>query len=298
MAHNYLRFEENDSDEYGDTTNQILKFSQDNSSIEKYQKYDANIHTLTSSYKAEGSQHDSSSQKYKMNKDKYDDRYNYEQHHNDDNDNENLNSDNIREKDSIYGIFEGGFNNEKYFNYKKPLKSSMRDASGERINYSKNNKTVSFKEQMSRNQSAQNISLGKNNTSNVDDQNALFAKQSATVLYNQMDSQVSLSPFERSMANYKATKQRILDAEFNRINDRKQELKKMKEEREQRNSEIRSFLNSQNISTMKTTQFVDQSQLNEKPNAMSMFNPVKKSPEILNLDVKEFDESKCIALVI
>lgn len=44
-----------------------------------------------------------------------------------------MNSDNIKDKDSIYGIFEGTLNNEKYQFFKRPLKSSLRDASAERI---------------------------------------------------------------------------------------------------------------------------------------------------------------------
>ena len=57
-------------------------------------------------------------------------------------DTENQNYNNIRDKDSIYSIFEG--NNEKYKNLSKiPLKSSLRDASNERSS-SQQQKTVSF----------------------------------------------------------------------------------------------------------------------------------------------------------
>lgn len=94
--------------------------------------------------------------------------------------------------------------------------------------------------------------------SQVYDKERLFYEEQNTIEAMNKDSTISLSPFERSMANYKATKEKLLEAEMKRLNERKLGLTKMKQERELRNSKIKSFISSQNLSS---------SQLNNQKNS-------------------------------
>ena len=102
------------------------------------------------------------------------------------------------------------------------------------------------------------------------------------------DSTISLSPFERSMANYKATKEKLLEAEMRKLNERKNDLTKMKQEREMRNSKIKSLISSQNLSS---------SQLNNYKNISSqnMFdfeNAITEENKTSLIDQSELESSK------
>ena len=120
----------------------------------------------------------------------------------------------------------------------------------------------------------------------------LFNNRNQTLQYAQDSSKVSLSPFERSIANYKATKQQLIDGEFKRITERKQELLKMKKEREMRNSGIINFLSSQgaNLSNLGHTQITDMNGQNSI--VQNEESKLQKSPEYLNPGIKDVDDSK------
>lgn len=118
-----------------------------------------------------------------------------------------------RDRDNIYSIFE---NNDGRNGSKGPLKSSMRDISGER-NSSQQHKTVSFQESQSRNAVNTNI-LQMLNTQGVERENR-FSVDSDRDHPKGMD--ISLSPFERSIANFKATKQKLIDADIKAVTERK-----------------------------------------------------------------------------
>lgn len=55
MAHNYLKFEDNDSEEFQDSSHPNIKISHDHSSIEQFHNFNLHMGTLTGSYKNSGS---------------------------------------------------------------------------------------------------------------------------------------------------------------------------------------------------------------------------------------------------
>ena len=54
------------------------------------------------------------------------------------------------------------------------------------------------------------------------------------------------SPYERTMENYKVTKQMLIEIDRKNLQQNKEKLEKMKKERELRNSQIKMFMESQN----------------------------------------------------
>lgn len=94
------------------------------------------------------------------------------------------------------------------------------------------------------------------------DKDKLLYDEQNTIEALHKDSTISLSPFERSMANYKATKEKLLEAEMKRLNERKLGLTKMKQERELRNSKIKSFISSQNLSSSQLNNYKNSSSQN------------------------------------
>ena len=58
------------------------------------------------------------------------------------------------------------------------------------------------------------MSIGGHHTPDIEDKEQLIKNTNMTVQYHAKDSQVSLSSFERSMANYKATRQQLIEVEF------------------------------------------------------------------------------------
>ena len=171
---------------------------------------------------------------------------------NDQTDFDNETANHTRDRDSIYSIFDQAQNEARKLLGKGPLKSSMRDISNER-SASQNHKSVSFKENMSRNMAGLNATQSKCKTSQEDEnpenlnQEDTFNDQDVSN-FDAQNSKMSMSPFERSIANYKATSEKLIDAEMKRINERKKELSRKKREREMRNSRIKSFISSQNLS--------------------------------------------------
>ena len=171
---------------------------------------------------------------------------------NDQTDFDNETANHTRDRDSIYSIFDQAQNEARRLLGKGPLKSSMRDISNER-SASQNHKSVSFKENMSRNMAGLNATHSKCKTSQEDEnpenlnQEDTFNDQDVSN-FDAQNSKMSMSPFERSIANYKATSEKLIDAEMKRINERKKELSRKKREREMRNSRIKSFISSQNLS--------------------------------------------------
>lgn len=162
-----------------------------------------------------------------------------------------------------------------------------------------NNKTVSFQDNMSRNQSVHNMSIGGHHTSEIEDKEPLVQnKTNMTVQYHAKDSQVSLSPFERSMANYKATRQQLVEGEFKRINERKQELLKMKKERELRNSGINSTLegnrNFHNLVKVDAESVI----LEDDGSVEKKLNASKSPDKTLNHDIRDNDDCKFLLYFI
>lgn len=96
---------------------------------------------------------------------------------------------------------------------------------------------------------------------------------------------MSMSPFDKSMANYKATKQKLLEADIKRINERKQNLEKMKREREMRNSQIKSLVESQNLShsqIKKTSSGYSPNMFDFDHNTTDNMN---KSPSVIDINI-------------
>jgi hypothetical protein len=149
-----------------------------------------------------------------------------------------------RDKDSIYSIFDNATSEAKDFLSKLPLKSSIRDASHERA-CSQQNKTVSFQDG-SRNVN-DHFEDKRSATVHTDVRESRFTAD-YDISNTQDGMRMSMSPFDKSMANYKATKQKLLEADMKRIDERKLHLEKMKREREMRNSQIKSLVESQNLS--------------------------------------------------
>jgi hypothetical protein len=115
-----------------------------------------------------------------------------------------------KDRDSIYSIFDPQ-------GQKFPLKSSMRDISNERSPYQ--HKTVSFQEAMLRN-------------------NLVGEWKTSVGELKKEELNREISPFDRSMANYKATVSKLLDIDLQKVSERKKYLEEMKKEREQRNSKL------------------------------------------------------------
>lgn len=158
-----------------------------------------------------------------------------------------------RGKDSIYSIFENTQNDARKLSSRFPLKSSMRDASNERCS-SQQQKTVSFKETQSRNETG---SLASNNPcvkSQGATKNNRLSSENDMMMSNQKNSRTSLSPFDRSIANYQVISAQ-LEEDMKKINARKEELERTKKERELRNSQMKSFMNSQSLTNSQIKNF-------------------------------------------
>lgn len=183
-----------------------------------------------------------------------------------------------REKDSTYSIFESANSEAKNFFAKLPLKSSLRETSHERA-CSQQNKTVSFQEGQSRNEEDMFVN-NRCATTHMD------VRESRFIFNNTQDEmRMSMSPFDKSMANYKATKQKLLEADIKRINERKQNLEKMKREREMRNSQIKSLVESQNLShsqIKKTSSGYSPNMFDFDHNTTDNMN---KSPSVIDINI-------------
>jgi len=123
----------------------------------------------------------------------------------------------------------------------------MRDISNENISV-QHQKTVKFKERM-------------NNTGEIIEQEDLkYATSEKEIRENRFgnssslsnipqDARMSTSPYERTMANYNIQKEKFLEADIKRMKERKEDLIRMKKERELRNSSVKSFIESNNLTS-------------------------------------------------
>lgn len=200
----------------------------------------------------------------------------------------------MRDKDSIYSIFESAQAEARKLLPRAPMKSSMRDASNERC-FSQQQKTVSFRQNM-RNSGVEPTpnSLGDNRciTSQPGFEETERSRSQNTGMINPKDSLMSLSPYEKSMANYKATKEMLIEADLKRISERKKDLERMKKERELRNSKIKGMFDSQNMSSSQHKNFGSNCSPNMLDTKNDTLDKSKNTPAANSLEARNVFQSK------